>query len=56
MSDQQYVYTTYQANVKRKNLGDLESVINEYASEGWRVSDTIQEDGTTVGLLFEREL
>lgn len=56
MSDQKYVYTTYETNVKRQELGDLESVINEYASQGWRVSETIQEGGTTVGFLFEREI
>ncbi|MFT4922243.1 MAG: hypothetical protein ACI8XM_001456 [Haloarculaceae archaeon] len=56
MSDQQYVYTTYETEVQRRGIGDLEAVVNEYASEGWRVSETLEEDGTTVGLLFERKV
>lgn len=56
MSDQQYVYTTYETEVQRGRLGDLEAVISEYASEGWRLSETIESDGTTVGLVFERQV
>lgn len=56
MSDQRYVYTTYATEVERPNLGDLEGVVNEYASQGWRVSETVEQDGTTVGLLFERKI
>jgi hypothetical protein len=37
-------------------MGDLEAIINEYAREGWRLTETFQRDGTTIGLLFEREV
>jgi hypothetical protein len=54
MAEQRYVYTTHETQVRE--LGDLESVINEYAREGWRLVDTVTREGTTVGLLFEREM
>jgi hypothetical protein len=54
MSDQQYVYTTYETEVQSGRLGNLEAVIGEYASEGWRLSETLERNGTTVGLVFER--
>lgn len=56
MSDQQYVYTTYETGGQSRRSGELESVINEYASEGWRISETIEQDGTTTVLLFERRV
>jgi hypothetical protein len=37
-------------------MGNIESVINEYAKEGWRISETLERDGTTIGLIFEREV
>jgi hypothetical protein len=37
-------------------MGNIESVINEYASEGWRLSETFERDGTTIGMVFEREV
>jgi hypothetical protein len=54
MSDQQYVYTTYETEVQSGRLANLEAVISEYASEGWRLSETIEQNGTTVSLVFER--
>jgi hypothetical protein len=56
MADQRYVYTTHETDTQRGQLGDLETVINEYAREGWRLVDTIDRDGTTTGLVFEREV
>jgi hypothetical protein len=37
-------------------MDNIEAVINEHASEGWRFVDTLENGGTTVGLVFEREL
>jgi hypothetical protein len=54
MSDQQYVYTAHETDARGHDVGDLEAVVNEYASEGWRLSETLTRDGTTVALLFER--
>jgi len=54
MSDQQYVYTTHETTPQDREVGDLEAVVNEYASEGWRLSETLERDGTTVGFVFER--
>ena len=55
MADQQYVYTTHATEADGKNLDSMESVVNEHAREGWRFVDTLERDGTTVGLVFERE-
>jgi hypothetical protein len=52
MSDQQYVYTTHET--QGREVSDLDAIVNEYASEGWRLSETLERDGTTVGLVFER--
>jgi hypothetical protein len=54
MSDQQYVYTTHETDPQGREVGDFDAVVNEYASEGWRLSETLERDGTTVGLVFER--
>jgi hypothetical protein len=56
MSEQRYVYTTYTRDTKDERIGDLEAIVNEYANEGWRLTDTLEEDGTTVSLVFEREV
>jgi hypothetical protein len=56
MADQRYVYTTHQTEAKSRKIGNLEAIINEYAREGWRLNETLQQDGTTVGLVFEREV
>jgi len=56
MADQRYVYTTHATEVRGRKMDNIESVINEYAGEGWRLTDTLQREGTTVGLVFEREV
>lgn len=56
MAEQRYVYTTHATEARARKIGNLESVINEYAREGWRLTETLQENGTTVGLVFEREV
>lgn len=55
MSDQQYVYTTHELDTNR-GLADLESIVNEYASEGWRLSGTVEHEGSTAAIVFEREV
>jgi len=56
MAEQRYVYTTHATEVRGGKMNNLESVINEYAGEGWRLVDTLDREGTTVGLVFEREV
>ncbi|QGN07541.1 DUF4177 domain-containing protein [Halorhabdus sp. CBA1104] len=56
MSDQQYVYTVHETEASKQSIGDLDAIINEYASEGWQLSETVAQGGTTVGLVFEREV
>lgn len=56
MADQQYVYTTHGMEARSKQMGDVESVVNEYAKQGWRLVETMDHDGTTIGLVFEREI
>lgn len=56
MSDQQYVYTTHEISNPGNKINDLESILNEYAREGWRFNGTVQQNGTTTGLVFEREV
>ena len=55
MANQRYVYTTHATETRPQNVTNTESVINEHAREGWRLVETLQHDGTTVGLVFERE-
>jgi hypothetical protein len=55
MAEQRYVYTTHRTEARGGKLESIESVVNEHAKEGWRFVDTLQEDGTTVGLVFEQE-
>jgi hypothetical protein len=56
MADQRYVYTTHGTETRSQKIGDMEAVINEYAREGWRLAETLEREGTTIGLLFEREV
>lgn len=56
MSDQQYVYTLHETEGNKQSIGDLDAIINEYASEGWHLTETIARNGTTIGLVFEREV
>ncbi len=56
MADQQYVYETHRTEVRPSKMESIAAVANEYASEGWRLVETLQVDGTTVGLVFEREI
>jgi len=56
MSEQRYVYTSHGTTAQSEIIGDIETVVNEYAREGWRLHETLEENGTTVGLLFEREV
>jgi hypothetical protein len=55
MAEQQYVYTTTQTQVRGEALNSIESIINEYAGQGWRFVETLDRDGTTIGLVFEQE-
>ncbi|MEF8784852.1 MAG: DUF4177 domain-containing protein [Haloarculaceae archaeon] len=55
MAEQKYVYTTHATEADPRKLDSIESVINEHAREGWRFIDTLEKDGTTVGLVFEQE-
>ena len=55
MAEQRYVYTTTQTQVRGEALNSIESIINEYASQGWRFVETLDRDGTTIGLVFEQE-
>lgn len=54
MSDQKYVYTTHTLSNPEREIPDLESILNEYAREGWRFDGTVEQQGTTTELLFER--
>lgn len=56
VSDQRYIYTTHGIGAEPGKVGDLESVISEYARQGWRLSETLDSDGTTIGLVFERQV
>jgi hypothetical protein len=55
MAERRYVYTTHETRPSGGQLDSIESVVNEHASEGWRFVETIERDGTTVGLVFEQE-
>lgn len=56
MADQQFVYTTHTTQARSGKIDNIESIINEHASEGWRLTETLQREGTTIGLVFEREV
>jgi len=56
VTDQKFVYTTHATQTRSNKMNNIESVINAHASEGWRLSETLERDGTTVGLVFERRL
>ncbi|WP_181685903.1 hypothetical protein [Halorhabdus salina] len=56
MSNQEYVYTVHETEGPQQSIGDLDAIINEYASEGWQLTETIAQGGTTVGLVFERDV
>lgn len=56
MGDQQYVYTTHAMEASGKKMGDIESIVSEYAGQGWRLAETMERDGTTIGLVFERAM
>ncbi|MFC7074023.1 DUF4177 domain-containing protein [Halovenus rubra] len=56
MAEQKYVYTTHATEARSGKISNIESVINEHASEGWRLAETLSREGTTIGLVFEREL
>ena len=55
MAEQQYTYTTHSTDVRSRKMNSIESVVNEHAKEGWRFVETLERDGTTIGLVFERE-
>jgi hypothetical protein len=55
MAERKYVYTTHATEPRGAKLSSIESVVNEYASEGWRLTETLENDGTTIGLVFEQE-
>ena len=55
MANQQYVYTTHATEADGRKLDSIESVVNEHAREGWRFIETLEQGGTTIGLVFERE-
>lgn len=55
MAEREYVYTTHATEADGRKLESIESVINEHAQEGWRFVDTLENGGTTIGLVFEQE-
>lgn len=55
MSDQRYVYTTHTTEADGRKIDSIETVINDHAREGWRFVETLEQGGTTVGLVFEQE-
>lgn len=55
MAQREYVYTTHATEADGRKLESIESVINEHAREGWRFVDTLENGGTTIGLVFEQE-
>jgi len=55
MATQRYVYTTHETEARSSKVGNIESVINEHAREGWRLTNTMEQNGTTIALVFERE-
>ncbi|MFC7135124.1 MULTISPECIES: DUF4177 domain-containing protein [Salinibaculum] len=55
MSEQKFVYTTHKTEAHGRKLDSIESVINDHAREGWRFVETLERDGTTIGLVFEQE-
>lgn len=55
MGSQTVEYTTHATQARANKVTNIESVINEHASEGWRLVETLDHEGTTVGLVFERE-
>lgn len=56
MADQKYVYETHRTEVRPSKMESIAAVANEYASEGWRLVETLEIDGTTTGLVFERDI
>jgi len=56
MATQRYVYTTHGTEVRANKVSNIESIISEYAREGWRLEETLEAEGTTVGLVFGREV
>ena len=56
MAEPRYVYTTHQTQVRTGKVSQIESIVNEYAREGWRLTETLDADGATVGLVFERQV
>jgi hypothetical protein len=55
MSERKYIYTTHKMEAHERKLSSIESVINEHAREGWRFVETMEREGTTIGLVFEQE-
>lgn len=56
MAEQEYVYTMHATEARGRKMDNIESVVNEHAREGWRLTETLEREGTTIGLVFEREL
>jgi hypothetical protein len=56
MANQRYAYTTHQTRVRSGKVSQIEDIVNEYAREGWRLSETLASDGSTVALVFERRM
>lgn len=50
----EYEYATHRTTVSAQKVSSVEAVIDEYAAEGWRLAETLDAEGTTVGLVFER--
>jgi hypothetical protein len=50
----EYQYTTHRTTVNAQKVSSVEAAIEEYAGEGWRLVETLDAEGTTVGLVFER--
>lgn len=56
MAEQRFVYDVQETDARSNDPDAIGSVIGEYANQGWRLVETLQRDGTTVGLVFERRV
>lgn len=56
MADQRFVYDVQTTDANSNDPDAIGAVIGEYASQGWRLVETLNRDGTTVGLVFERRV
>ncbi len=54
-NEQQYEYKTVEVPVfVRHDIEPIQPVLDEHATDGWRLKETLEMDGTTSALVFER--